>query len=85
VSISPTFYEQLLHQNPLAKKITNPNFKHIKAVEKTFVKKAAHKILVKLAPGGRILRLIYPNPKTCIIKHFTAAIIAVYTCHSLPP
>jgi hypothetical protein len=31
VSISPTFYEQLLRQNPFAKKIKNPNCKHIKA------------------------------------------------------
>jgi hypothetical protein len=27
VSISPTFYEQLLRQNHFAKKITNPNCK----------------------------------------------------------
>jgi hypothetical protein len=37
VSISPTFYEQLLHQNPFAKKISNPNCKHIKAAQKNFV------------------------------------------------
>ncbi len=32
-------------------KITNPNCKHIKAAQKTFVRKAASKILVKLTPG----------------------------------
>jgi hypothetical protein len=37
VSISPTFYEQLLRQNPFAKKITNLNCKHIKAAQKTWV------------------------------------------------
>jgi hypothetical protein len=38
VSISPTFYEQLLRQNPFAKKLgTNPTYKHIKAAQKTFV------------------------------------------------
>jgi hypothetical protein len=37
VSISPTFYEQLLRQNPFAKKIANPNFKHLKAVQRTLV------------------------------------------------
>ena len=36
VSISPTFYEQLLRQNPFAKKITNPNCKHIIAAQKNF-------------------------------------------------
>jgi hypothetical protein len=37
VSISPTFDEQLLHQNPFAKKITNPNCKHIKGSQRTLV------------------------------------------------
>jgi hypothetical protein len=37
VSISPTFFEQLLRQNPFAKKITNPNFKHIKAAQRASV------------------------------------------------
>jgi hypothetical protein len=54
VSISPTFYEQLLCQNPFAQKITNPNCKHIKAAQKPLYKKA-HKILVKLTPGGRMV------------------------------
>jgi len=44
VSISPTFYEQLLCQNPFAKKITNPNCKHIKAAQKNLGMK---KLLVK--------------------------------------
>jgi hypothetical protein len=33
-------------------KITNPNCKHIKAAQKTFAQKAAHKILAKLTPGN---------------------------------
>jgi hypothetical protein len=44
VSISPTFYEQLLCQKSFRQKITNPNCKHIKAAQKTFIQKAAHKI-----------------------------------------
>ncbi len=36
VSISPTFYKQLLHQKPF-KKITNPNCKHIKGAQRTLV------------------------------------------------
>jgi hypothetical protein len=55
VSISPTFYEQLLRQNPFPQKITNPNCKHMKAAQKTFDEKAARKILVKLTLGGKPL------------------------------
>jgi hypothetical protein len=33
-------------------KITNRNYKHIKAAQKTYYEKAARKILVKLMPGG---------------------------------
>ncbi len=52
LSISPTFDEQPLRQNPFAKKITNPNFKHIKAAKKKLLhKNAAGKILVKFTPG----------------------------------
>jgi hypothetical protein len=52
VSISPTFYEQLLRQNPFCQKITNANCKYIKAVQKKLLyEKAAYKILVKLTPG----------------------------------
>jgi hypothetical protein len=36
-------------------KITNPNCKHIKAAQKIFYEKAAHKILVKLTPWRHIL------------------------------
>ncbi len=35
--------------------ITNPNCKHIKAAQKTFVQKVARKILVKLTPGGSMV------------------------------
>jgi hypothetical protein len=37
VSISPTFYERLLHQNPITKKLQNPNCKHIKAAQRALV------------------------------------------------
>jgi hypothetical protein len=40
VSISPIFYEDLLRQNPFAKKITNPNCKHIKSAQRTFIWKS---------------------------------------------
>jgi hypothetical protein len=50
LSISPTFYEQLLRQNAFAQKITNPNYKHVIAAQKLSYKKAAHNILVKLTP-----------------------------------
>ncbi len=39
VSISPTFYKQLLAPKSLRKKITNPNCKHTKAAQKNFSKK----------------------------------------------
>ena len=35
-------------------KITNPNFKHIKAAQKLLHEKAAHKILVKLTAAGGV-------------------------------
>jgi hypothetical protein len=64
VSISPTFYEQLLCKNPFAKKITNPNCKYIKAAQKKLsYEKAAHKILVKLTPGGPSLLLLLFSEK----------------------
>jgi hypothetical protein len=51
VSISPTFYEQLLRQNPFAKKLQTQNCEHIKELRKKLLyEKAAHKILVKLTP-----------------------------------
>ncbi len=58
VSISPTFYEQLLRQKSFRQKITSPNCKRIKAAQKkTFAReKAAHKILVKLTPGTRLIQ-----------------------------
>jgi hypothetical protein len=56
VSISPTFHEQLLRQNPFAKKSTNPNSKHIKAAQKNSYEKAARKILVKLTPGVNLTK-----------------------------
>jgi hypothetical protein len=43
-------------------KITNPTCKHIKAMQKKLLyKKSAHKILVKMRPGGREWPLNYPN------------------------
>ncbi len=47
MSISPTCYEQLLRQNPLAKKLQT-QIVSTKSCAKNFqTKKAAHKILVK--------------------------------------
>jgi hypothetical protein len=50
VSISPTFYEQLLRQNPFAKKLQTQIVSTLKLREKPLCEKAAHKILVKLTP-----------------------------------
>ncbi len=52
VAISPTFYEQLLRQNPFAKKLQNQIVSTYKVCKKLSYEKAARKILVKLAPGG---------------------------------
>jgi hypothetical protein len=38
LSISPTFYSQLLRQNPFAKKLQNPNCKHTKLHKKPSLK-----------------------------------------------
>jgi len=38
-------------QKPFCQEITNPNCKHIKGAQKTFVQKSDRKILVKLTPG----------------------------------
>jgi hypothetical protein len=40
VSISPTFYEQLLCQNPFAKKLQTHIVSTFKAAQKTFVQKS---------------------------------------------
>jgi hypothetical protein len=50
VSISPTFYEQPLHQNPFAKKLQTQTVSTQKAAQKTLVYKAPHKI--KVTPDG---------------------------------
>jgi hypothetical protein len=52
VSISPTFYEQLLHQNPCAKKLQTQIVSTPKLRKKLMYEKAACKILVKLIPGA---------------------------------
>ncbi len=51
VSISPTFYEQLLCQNPFAKKLQTQIVSTSNRHKKLSYDKAAHKIFVKLAPG----------------------------------
>jgi hypothetical protein len=48
VSISPTFYEQLLHQNPFAKKLQTQIVSTLKVQKELWYEKAACKILVKL-------------------------------------
>jgi hypothetical protein len=52
VSITPTFYEQLLHQNPFSKKLQTQIVSTQKLRKKLWYSNAAHKILVKLKPGG---------------------------------
>jgi hypothetical protein len=48
VSISPTFYEQLLRQNPFAKKIQTQIVSTYKVRKELWYEKAACKMLVKL-------------------------------------
>ncbi len=50
VSISPTFYEQLLRQNPFAKKLQTQIVSTEKLFKKLLYEKAARKMLVKLTP-----------------------------------
>ncbi len=54
MSISPTFYEQLLRQNPIAKKLQTQIVSTYKLRKKPLYEKAAHKILVKLTPGPNV-------------------------------
>jgi hypothetical protein len=51
VSISPTFYEQLLCQNPFAKKLQTQIVCAQKLRKKLSYEKASRKVLVKLTPG----------------------------------
>jgi hypothetical protein len=55
VSISPTFYEQLLHQNPFAKKLQTQIVSTYKLRKILSYEKAAHKILVKFTLGWKSL------------------------------
>jgi hypothetical protein len=48
VSISPTFYEQLLRQNPFAKKLQTQIVSTLKVRKQLWNEIAAHKILVTL-------------------------------------
>jgi hypothetical protein len=50
VSISPTLYEQLLRQNPFAKKLQTQIVSTEKLFKKFSCEKAARKMLVKLTP-----------------------------------
>jgi len=49
-SISPRFYEELLRQNPFAKKLQTQIVSTEKLCKKLSYEKAARKILVKLTP-----------------------------------
>jgi hypothetical protein len=51
VSISPTFYEQLLRQNPFARKLQTQIVNTQKLSKKLSYEKAACKILMKLTQG----------------------------------
>jgi hypothetical protein len=61
VSIPPTFKEQLLRQNPFAKKLQTQIVSTFKLCKKLLYEKSARKILVKLPPGGRKWQLNDPN------------------------
>jgi hypothetical protein len=52
VSISPTFYVQLLHENPFAKKLQTQIVSAQKLCKKLLSEKAARKKLGKLKLGG---------------------------------
>jgi hypothetical protein len=51
VSISPTFYELLLHQNPFAKNYKPKVQAHKSCAKKLSYEKAAPKMLVKITPS----------------------------------
>ncbi len=52
LSISSSFYEQLLRQYSCAKKITKPNCNKRKAAQRTFIQKGTSKMLMKFTPDG---------------------------------
>jgi len=60
VSISPIFYKQLFHTKVFCAAFMCLQFGFVIFWQKDFGAKAAHKILVKLTPGGRNWPLIYP-------------------------
>jgi hypothetical protein len=60
VSISPIFYEQLFHTKVFCTAFMCLHFGFVIFWQKDFDTKAAHKMLVKLTPGGRKWQLIYP-------------------------
>jgi hypothetical protein len=61
VAISPTFYEQLLRQNPFAEKLQTQIVCTVKLHKKLLYKKAARKILVKLTPDGSMSPINFPQ------------------------
>ncbi len=61
LSISPTFYKQLFHTKVLCAPFMCLQFEFVIFWQKDFGTKAAHKMLVKLTPGGRNGQLIYPH------------------------
>ncbi len=81
----PTVIRPLVYHNPAVnftnivwaafapksfhQKITNPNCKHIKAAQKTFVQKAARKMFMKLTPGPNVIKLF-----TAVIYRHSMAI-----------
>jgi hypothetical protein len=60
VSISPTFYQQLLHQNTFAKKLQTQIVSKEKLRKKLSYEKGAHKLLVKLT-AEQLWQLILPK------------------------
>jgi hypothetical protein len=56
MSILATFYEQLLNQNPFAKKLQTQIVSTEKLRKKLLYKKASRKILVKLTTGVKVTK-----------------------------
>jgi hypothetical protein len=71
VSISLTFYEQLLCQNPFTKKLQTQIVSTLKLRKNLLYKKAARKILVKLTPIWQFhnfLQFFILNPSKFVVE-----------------
>jgi hypothetical protein len=66
LSISPIFYKQLFHTKVLCAPFMCLQLGFVIFWQKDFGAKAAHKMLVKLTPGGRNWQLISPHSTTTL-------------------